>query len=175
MSTSPEKSVFCFLEDSTPSLKESSLFKMLLDELECPICTCLMVGRRTALLCSNGHPCCSYCSNRVSTCPFCRCEVSWSLCLPLQNIATWLLRKGFVCEASPPPTMSPQSETPAASFIFRRSERILRRIRSDDFSLSVAVTSPTRAASSVPSSVVELRLGTTNPSSLTPTPGGSPP
>ena len=60
--------------ESTQASMESNLLEMLRAELEYPVCTRIMAGQRTAHHCPNGHPCCLYCPERVSSCPLCRCE-----------------------------------------------------------------------------------------------------
>ena len=157
MNTSPSNG------NATPHSMEASILRMLLDELECPICTFLMVGQRIALLCANGHPCCSFCSSRVSTCPFCRCEVSWSLCLPLKHIGSWLLAHGIVHKESP------QTDTPPTRSIQRRSARRLRM--SSGLNTSFMTTFSSFLPPTILFSRSELSMLGSNPSS--PTAGGS--
>ena len=80
--------------------EESQLAKMLLSELECPICLESMVGRvRRPLLCRNGHACCSTCQRRLgSRCPTCRRPTSWSRCLALEKLGEHLVQIGLLQE-----------------------------------------------------------------------------
>ena len=83
---------------------------MVVAELECPICLNLMVGEyHQPLLCLNGHPCCTYCSIRVNSCPSCRSTESWSRCLPMERMGSWVVQRGIVTEPSPPPPPLPST------------------------------------------------------------------
>jgi len=93
-------------EESPPQLspfQDNSFKSMVVAELECPICLNMMVGEyRQPLLCSNGHPCCSYCRSRVDSCPSCRSTESWSRCLPMERMGSWVVQRGIVTEPGPP-------------------------------------------------------------------------
>ena len=79
---------------------ESPLAKLLLSELECPICLEYMVGRdNRPLLCKNGHACCSFCRRRLgSRCPTCRSWTNWGRCLALEKLGEHLVEKGHMHE-----------------------------------------------------------------------------
>ena len=51
---------------------DTNLLRLLISELECPVCTSAMVSNRKVMICYNGHPCCSLCVPRLSSCPSCR-------------------------------------------------------------------------------------------------------
>ena len=81
--------------------ERSDLKELLLLELECPVCTSSMIGRRLPQVmlvsrkytkhqgnakilmevCLNGHACCSYCCPRLPFCPTCRNTSGWARCL----------------------------------------------------------------------------------------------
>ena len=109
--SSSSSSYFTAEEDSPSTSGRSSshttsLSTMLMGELECPICLTMMVGQfHQPLFCSNGHPCCTSCSSRVSSCPSCRSSGPWSRCLPMERVGSWLLDRQMVSEPSPPPPL----------------------------------------------------------------------
>ena len=85
---------------------DSSLKAMAVIELECPICLNMMVGQyHQPFFCSNGHPCCTYCTTRVTGCPSCRSSGPWGRCLVVERIGSWMLQRGIVDEPSPPPPL----------------------------------------------------------------------
>ena len=96
---------------SNSATSTSTLSTMVMSELECPVCTSMMVGQfHQPLFCQNGHPCCTSCSTRVSRCPSCRSSGGWSRCLPMERVGTWLLDRRMVTRSSPPP---PLTSTPS--------------------------------------------------------------
>ena len=176
------------------------------------------------LFCSNGHPCCTSCSSRVSCCPSCRSSGSWSRCLPMERVGSWMLARQMVSEPSPPPSLPTTPVSVRGGLLhtvprnnFRRQHQfrsggrqgviggsdddMFRLFNSGTFhvrhfevtsspdSSPVAITSteashPTPAnpststsptSSSTPlTSRAPLWLGSSTPSSLTPTPRESP-
>jgi len=99
-------SIYFTAEESptTSSSHDSSLTAMVVSELECPVCLTLMVGQyHQPFFCSNGHPCCTYCTTRVSGCPSCRSSGPWGRCLTVERMSSWMLQRGIVEDPSPPP------------------------------------------------------------------------
>ena len=82
--------------------EESPLAKLIISELECPICLESMVGRvRRPLLCRKGHACCSTCRRQLgSRCPTCRSPASWGRCLTLEKLGEHLVETGQLQEPS---------------------------------------------------------------------------
>merc|ERR1719153_1489028 len=65
-----------------------------------------MVGQyHQPVFCSNGHPCCTYCTTRVSGCPSCRSAGPWSRCLTVERMGSWMLQRGIVRVPTPPPPL----------------------------------------------------------------------
>merc|ERR1712150_167627 len=65
------------------------------------LCAEAMIGNlNLPLLCPNGHPCCSSCASRVrSSCPTCRTSItSWTRCLFLERVGTYLVERSIVPE-----------------------------------------------------------------------------
>jgi hypothetical protein len=60
--------------------EDPTLVSLLVQELECLVCTAQMVGLRYPQICPNGHACCSLCSSRLASCPTCRSSSGWSRC-----------------------------------------------------------------------------------------------
>jgi hypothetical protein len=79
-------------EDSTTP----SLISLIISELECPVCYQPMFGPlHFPLLCPNGHPCCSSCSDRTRRiCPTCRVSViRWTRCLAMEKIGSLMVEE----------------------------------------------------------------------------------
>jgi len=91
---------------TTSSSHDSSLTALVVSELECPICLSMMVGQyHQPFFCLNGHPCCTYCTTRVSGCPSCRSSGPWGRCLTVERVGSWMLQRGLVEDPSPPPPL----------------------------------------------------------------------
>jgi len=107
--TSLNSSSIYFTAEESPATSpspNSSLKAMVVSELECPICLSMMVGRyHQPFFCSNGHPCCTYCTTRVSGCPSCRSSGPWGRCLTVERMGSWMLQRGIVENPSPPPPL----------------------------------------------------------------------
>jgi len=107
--TSLNSSSIYFTAEESPTTSpspNSSLKAMVVSELECPICLSMMVGRyHQPFFCSKGHPCCTYCTTRVSSCPSCRSSGPWGRCLTVERMGSWMLQRGIVENPSPPPPL----------------------------------------------------------------------